>query len=158
MSVIKFDKKEIAEIETMLKSAINRNEDIPHVIRNSEPYRKAYIWTVRVTGRKPEDEVELMKEIAGRACWYWFIANRTAHALQYQTEPGFFTDADTEETDVPTLVKEELLKNLRSLRYNIFTNDGNVFLNEAYHNLLDDIIEAITSALYSATQEERPEA
>ena len=146
MSVIVLDEKEFVKITEMLKSAINRNEDIPQVVRTSEPYRKAYIWVVETTGRKPDDEKKLMKEIVGRAIWYWYIANKTAHALQYKQEPGFFTNADIEEEHIP-YKREKLLELLRDLRYNIFTNDGNSFLSRPYHELLDDVIFAITTAL-----------
>ena len=82
-------------------------------------------------------------ESESRAIWYGYVANLTAYNLQYRENIPI--DYDTEELLTDTedyyYIKDEkdAYDTLCSLLYNIYTNDGNCFLEDRWVKVLNDI-------------------
>lgn len=78
-----------------------------------------------------------------RAIWYGYVANLTAYNLQYRENIPI--DYDTEELQTEKgdyyYIKDEkdAYDTLCSLLYNIYTNDGNCFLEDRWVKVLTDI-------------------
>jgi len=146
MSVIRFDKEQTATLERSLAEGLAGGYYsglIERVVRNSEPYREWWTWHTTVAHTKGLSAEDLQQEIINRACWYWLVANRTAFALQYRKEPGFFED-DAEGPRGNLIINaDQLREELCHLSYNLSTNDGNRFLAEPWDDLLRDLINAL---------------
>ena len=78
-----------------------------------------------------------------RAIWYGYVANLTAYNLQYRENIPI--DYETEDLLTDTedyyYIKDEKdgYDALCSLLYNIYTNDGNCFLEDRWVKVLNDI-------------------
>ncbi|QDP67603.1 MAG: hypothetical protein GOVbin568_42 [Prokaryotic dsDNA virus sp.] len=68
-----------------------------------------------------------------RAIWYGYVANLTAYNLQYRENIPI--DYKTED------VFDECEDRIGSLLYNIYTNDGNCFLEDRWVAVLKDIAD-----------------
>jgi len=68
-----------------------------------------------------------------RAIWYGYVANLTAYNLQYRENIPI--DYETED------VFDECEDRIGSLIYNIYTNDGNCFLEDRWVAVLNEIAE-----------------
>ena len=68
-----------------------------------------------------------------RAIWYGFVANLTAYKLQYRENIPI--DYETED------VFDHCEDRIGSLIYNIYTNDGNCFLEDRWVAVLNEIAE-----------------
>lgn len=85
----------------------------------------------------------MMKELAKtpdeeRAIWYGYVANITAFNLQYQENVELDYDFET------VLAKNDSRReymSLGSLMYNIYTNDGNCFLQQKWIERIEIIID-----------------
>ena len=152
MSVIKFGQKEIDEIEGMVKFQIERNTSMKGIVIHSDIYAKKYLWE-RPLSKGFVDEDKLINEVIGRLFWYLWVANKTAFALQYEEEPGFFIDVIESKVSPKPCMLKELRGKIRSLNYNLFTNDGHYFVAEEWYELFDDIIEGIDSQMVYAFEE-----
>ena len=91
---------------------------------------------------KPEINT-LMEELAineteERAIWYGHVANLTAYNLQYE-------ETETPDYDFKTVLSKNDSRrkymSLSSLLYNIYTNDGNCFLQQKWIDVLETIID-----------------
>lgn len=137
MSVICFTYSEVEEIE----KAILKDEDLVEAVQYTDAYRDEERWA-RLLKDKPFDSAKVAKGAISRACWYFRVANCTAYSLQYRQIKDYFQkddgDAAPAITDAKTLHQE-----LRSLRCNLATNDGNVFLSKKWSAVLDCLIEAM---------------
>ena len=72
-----------------------------------------------------------------RAIWYGHVANITAYNLQYKENLTPDYDFDKKEW----ILAEDLVSELKSLMYNIYTNDGNCFLQQKWIDILQTIID-----------------
>ncbi len=77
-----------------------------------------------------------------------WIANQMVHLLQYRHHDDVSHEIEIlegEDLDLfgAALEGKELLQELKSLRYNIFSNDGNYFLSKPDEELLDRFINNI---------------
>jgi len=133
MSVIKFGEKEINEIEGMVKFQIDRNPSMKSTVIHSDIYSKKFIWEMQL--KKTADEDKVINEVISRLFWYLWVANKTAFALQYEEEPGFFTDATESKVSPKPCTLKQLREKIRSLNYNLFTNDGHYFVSEEWYEL-----------------------
>jgi hypothetical protein len=72
-----------------------------------------------------------------RAIWYAYVANVTAYNLQYEenVEIDFDFDSVLKKNDS----RREYMS-LSSLMYNIYTNDGNCFLQQKWIDLINGIM------------------
>ena len=73
-----------------------------------------------------------------RAIWYAHVANVTAYNLQYEENVNVDFDFDS------VLKKNDSRRkymSLSSLMYNIYTNDGNCFLQQKWIDQINGIIE-----------------
>jgi len=151
MSVIKFGQKEIDEIEGMVKFQIERNSSMKSIVIHSNIYSKKFIWEMQL--KKTADENKVINEVISRLFWYLWIANKTAFALQYRKEPEFFVDVIESKVSPKPCTLKELRGKIRSLNYNLFTNDGHYFVAEEWYELFDDIIKGIDSQMVYAFEE-----
>ena len=151
MSVIKFGEKEINEIEGMVKFQIERNSSMKSTVIHSDIYKNKFIWEMQL--KKIADEDKVINDVISRLFWYLWIANKTAFALQYEEEPGFFVDATESKVSPKPCTLKELRGKIRSLNYNLFTNDGHYFVSEEWFELFDDIISGIDSQIVNALEE-----
>lgn len=152
MSVIKFSEKEINEIEGMVKFQIERNSSMKGTVIHSNIYAKNYQWE-RPISKGFVDEDKLINEVIGRLFWYLWIANKTAFALQYEEEPGFFIDTTESKVSPKSCTLKQLREKIGSLSYNLFTNDGHYFVSEEWYELFSDIISDIDSQIVYALEE-----
>ena len=78
-----------------------------------------------------------------RTLWYLYIANRVAFSVQYKLEPEFFNEQYKKllNKKIEGYPLKEAMSEFGSLMYNIYTNDGNVFLGEKFFNVADIIYE-----------------
>lgn len=89
------------------------------------------------------DYVLSKNETESRAIWYGYVANLTAYNLQYRENIPI--DYETEDilTDTEDYYyikdKKDAYDALCSLLYNIYTNDGNCFLEDRWVKVLNDI-------------------
>ena len=74
-----------------------------------------------------------------RAIWYGHVANITAYNLQYEENltPDYDFDTFASKEDL----SGDLVGELSSLMYNIYTNDGNCFLQQKWIDLLQGMID-----------------
>ena len=151
MSVIKFSEKEINEIEGMVKFQIERDSSIKGIVTRSNIYHQKFIWEMQL--KKTADEDKVINDVIGRLFWYLWIANKTAYALQYEEEPGFFVDTTEVKVSPKPCTLKQLREKIRSLNYNLFTNDGHYFVSEEWFELLDNIISGIDSQIVYALEE-----
>lgn len=151
MSVIRFTEKEIDGIEGMVKFQIEHNSSIKSAVIHSDIYAKKYLWEIQIN--KIADENKIINEVIGRLFWYLWIANKTAYALQYEDEPGFFIDTKGSKV-LPVSGTLKLLRDkIGSLNYNLFTNDGHYFVAEEWYQLFEAVIHAIDrEIIYMAEQ------
>ena len=73
--------------------------------------------------------------VLGRLLWYMYVANRVAYSLQYQENEDIFTPEETAEK----YTIEEAKQKFGSFMYNIYTNNGTVFLSKDWIGLAQDI-------------------
>tara|TARA_R110001592_G_scaffold145993_1_gene369909 strand:- start:5447 stop:6931 length:1485 start_codon:yes stop_codon:yes gene_type:complete len=73
--------------------------------------------------------------VLGRLLWYMYVANRVAYSLQYQENEDIFTPEETAEK----YTIEEAKQKFASFMYNIYTNNGTVFLSKDWIGLAQDI-------------------
>ena len=75
------------------------------------------------------------EDALGRLFWYMYVANRVAYSLQYQRNEDIFTP----EVSAEKYTLEEAKQKFGSFMYNIYTNNGTVFLSEDWLGLAEDI-------------------
>lgn len=123
MSVSLLSELEIAKITNTLTA----NEDV-----------LKFIETTELAKDRSKYSYEDPSLTLARAIWYGYVANVTAYNLQYQRNEKINYDLEGYEY-YDTF--QEGVNNLRSLNYNIATNDGNIFLEDRWVNLLRDIVK-----------------
>lgn len=76
-------------------------------------------------------------EFVRRALWYSWVANKVAYEVQYRE--NLTIDYDKDHTDIynDDMSDEEAYNVVGSLRYNIYTNAGNCFLQDDWVEVLD---------------------
>jgi hypothetical protein len=89
-----------------------------------------------------------------------WAANQMVHLLQYRHHNDISHEIDILEGEDLALYgagyqQKELLRELKSLRYNIFSNDGNYFLSKPDEELLDVFINNIQEVRLRALEVEQ---
>lgn len=100
-------------------------------------------------------EMDGIQDDEARAIWYAYVGNVTAFNLQYEekeeidfvwkTMPDFKMD------------KHIALSELKSLRYNIYTNDGNCFVQQKWIDLMQGVIDRFEDEEINGANEPRDE-
>lgn len=121
MSVCLLTELEIAKITNTLTA----NEDVLKFVETTELAKERLKYSY-------EDPANTL----ARAIWYGYVANLTAYNLQYKRNEKINYDLESNEY-YDTF--QEGINNLRSLNYNIATNDGNIFLEDRWSNLLREV-------------------
>jgi len=129
MSVIVYEYDEFEGVAITL-SKIKALE--PVVMSNS--YVKEYN-----SRQMPESFKYTMESVIGRLLWYMYVANRVAYSLQYQENLKIFED----ELPAKKFTDTEAADKFGSFMYNIYTNNGTVFLSKEWLGLAEDISEAL---------------
>ena len=80
------------------------------------------------TSKEASTIANSLPEKFARSVWYTYVSNVTAYNLQYQEKQ--LIDFDGWDTDEKISDPEELVRELGSLLYNAYTNDGNYFMPE----------------------------
>ena len=121
MSVCLLSELEIAKITNTLTA----NEDVLEFVKSTE-----------LSKERSKYSYEDPSLTLARAVWYGYIANITAYNLQYQRNEQINYDLESDEY---FKCFQEGINTLRSVNYNIATNDGNIFLEDRWSKLLRDI-------------------
>lgn len=87
-----------------------------------------------------------------RTLWYGYIANQVAYAVNYEEQPvidyEYWEEDEPEKIDVNDKYKMIQIRNdLGSLLYNMATNNGTIFLQKEYLNLLNDVYKYLDHKL-----------
>lgn len=90
------------------------------------------------------------KEYLKRALWYGYIANHVAYAVNYEEQPvidyEYWGEDEPEKVDINDKSKIiEIKSDLGSLRYNMVTNNGTIFLQKEYLNLIDNVYQHLNT-------------
>ena len=123
MSVLIFDYNEVEGI----RNALTEIKELESVVLDNS-------YIIQFNSRQSPYKYS-SEEALGRLLWYMYVANRIAGSLQYQENVDIFTK------EVPALKysMEDAVSRFGSLRYNIFTNDGNYFLSSEWFGLCEDV-------------------
>ena len=141
MSVMAKSQDFFKKIENTLISLYNRADWNP--IDNSSVFKR---YKEMQGNYDPPTKEELRKQIIQRLMWYMYVSNCIAYSLNYQEEPGFFAPEESTTTQRITH-NVTLLKEMEHLQYNIYTNDGNCFVEPDFYKLYQDIINDIKSRI-----------
>lgn len=114
MSVILYDKKFITDINQGL---IN-NKDILELVKKTKHYKY-----------RSNRSFETVEDYIGRMLWYMYVGNITAYNLQYRENNNINFDEVEVDEDINLL---KTIENLGRLLYNVFTNDGNSFIEKEW--------------------------
>tara|TARA_R110000751_G_scaffold53310_5_gene115568 strand:- start:401 stop:814 length:414 start_codon:yes stop_codon:yes gene_type:complete len=121
MSVMLYNKKSITKI---IVGLVN-NDVVIDEVKNLKHYNER----CSSYPESPEDYIT-------RMVWYMYVGNVTAYNLQYRENQMI----DFKEYDVKVDEDiEESLNKLGGLLYNVYTNDGNFFVDKQWLDSADDI-------------------
>tara|TARA_R110002012_G_scaffold22121_1_gene77076 strand:- start:6874 stop:7260 length:387 start_codon:yes stop_codon:yes gene_type:complete len=120
MSVMNLSKQEL----TKLSNTLSNSKEVIQFVKESE---KGLF-----SGCGTQETIE-------RAIWYGYIANVTAFNVQYKQNCNIDYSKSDDNTEFDSM--DDAMSVLSSLIYNVFTNDGNFFLNTDYLDLLKAIID-----------------
>lgn len=145
MSVIEFGIDEINTFKGMLKhNSTGGNVGFFNSLRYCEAYKEEEKFE--------KDEQRALGKFFDRLLWYVRVANKVAFSLQYREEVAFFDEDDSDiewvETSGVVASLTETISALRHIRYNLCTNDGRVFLPEAWGKALDLIESSLMNACF----------
>lgn len=153
MSVIRFSKEEMERLGGMLLHKFNYGgtyDPVKGTIQRSEVFKDKLVFFGRCEKKSVNELAEkVASEVLGRLVWYCWVANKVAFSLQYQEEPGLFDEGYLDIGKTVSCDLRKLVRELEHLLYNMFTNDGNIFLASEWLELLRDIITAAKSAVLS---------
>ena len=125
MSVILYEYKEFEGVYNELVKI----PELEKVVMNND-YVKRYNSQQMPISMKYKYEDAL-----GRLMWYMYVANRVAFSLQYQENEKIFTPEQSPEK----YTLDEAKQKFGSFIYNIYTNNGTVFLSQEWLGLAMDI-------------------
>lgn len=137
MSVIRFSKEEVALIAKslqMLDDPFDLGIKIDHEVID-----------VCYDGNKADFVENRLFRFVQRL----FIANQVAYMLQYRHNHAISSELEILESDDlkfgnrKLMSVDELLKELNSIYYNVFTNDGNYVLSKPDEEMLESIIGSL---------------
>lgn len=131
MSVILYEYKEFEGVA----DALVKIPELEQVVMNN-----SYVIEYN-SQQMPENMKYKFDSVVGRLLWYMYVANNVAYNLQYQQNEDIFTP----EEDAENYTKEEAMNKFNSFMYNIYTNNGTVFLGSDWLNLANDIKSFIKS-------------
>ena len=157
MSVRLFTQQEIVNLASELKSRTY----VKDLILYSRAYQQDRLLTMQFKKESFLRSPEQVEETIDRLLWYCFQANQLAYALQYpdaKDEVQIADWIDEIKPDLPTRKTIDIMHETSNLRYNLYTNNGNCFLGQDWHDLLDRVIETLKDEiirLYEHSQQDR---
>ena len=145
MSVMLKTIEEVNQISNYVETQINKKDKnkildrklacdkIIEIVELSPHYKK----------RKSNMSMETPEDYFGRMVWYLYVANVTAYNLQYKQNISIdFSEGLPFDVAPNKITKtDELVSEMRSLLYNIFTNDGNVFVEDGWVATFTNVIK-----------------
>jgi len=138
MSVIKYDLKYFMECANLM----TENRICLMALEFSPDYAYYERCYTKVNNNNEFKSSKFKIGFIGRMMWYLYIANQICFSLQYQEQPKFDFD-DSNIKNLKSISESELLKRLKSIRYNIITNDGNKFIEEKWCKPFDLILNKL---------------
>ena len=140
MSVIRFTKEEVADIYQELEFS-NRDMEFAFMSSNEDYFKIQQYYN--------NDKDEYWKNKLGRFLQRAFIANQIAYILQYRHHDGINKEIEVLESEDlkkgHMIGRREVIKRLRSLSYNIYTNDGNYCLSETDEDFMLNLVHRMES-------------
>lgn len=107
-----------------------------NICDNLYPSLRAIIERTEFYKKRNKYSAESIETFISRALWYGYIANKTAYELQYQENIDInFNSASS--SMIKEMNEQDISDKLGSLLYNIYTNDGNCFLQDDWVNVID---------------------
>lgn len=147
MSVILFNEDEVDRLTSGLL-------DCETVLSGLDFSPEYAIWEKRELQFEPKKPIlDIKKEFIRRIMWYVYVANKTAYSLQYQENPDYFNGRNGEPQPLSIKITE-LWTAIHSLNYNLYTNDGNKFIEEKWYKPFELIIKRLDDS--GQTQKESP--
>jgi len=143
MSVINYSMQEIDDLCEGVKSFFNRNSDKRLYAKYTKAYQHHSVFNKK-------DETEYFNELVDRCFWYLYVSNNIAYALQYREKLDLFSEESNPKHK--HFSNKDLLKKLRSLEYNINTNDGHKFIEPTFWDFYEWIKKNIEDHFVEATQ------
>ena len=138
MSVMKFSVKTFADVTT----SVLHNDDLRRKFLLDEE-----IGELALLNLYPIDDSELDKKIL---CFVerLYIANTLAFDYQYsEMEEITIKRLERNDLDGSLIINTVLLLNLRSIKYNLYTNNGHCFTSEKDIKRLDRFIETLENLI-----------
>jgi hypothetical protein len=138
MSVIRFSRITLLRIA----ASITNSTELRYIFYSLKEKLERQVFN---TEKNYEDEQEIdIYRFVNRLS----IANQAAYIYQYPDEDKTITLLDIKDkSELRPYNYPELLKELKSLRYNLYTNSGRVFLGEEDMQRLDRLIEKVQSLI-----------
>tara|TARA_Y100001938_G_scaffold147136_1_gene227673 strand:+ start:44 stop:496 length:453 start_codon:yes stop_codon:yes gene_type:complete len=124
MSVILKSQSQINNIAENISEKLLTYDGLVEIIKENEFYKKRNRFGAEDVGT-----------FIHRALWYGYVANKTAYELQYRENIDI--DFDSEDDKTKEMTDKDIADELGSLLYNIYTNDGNCFLQDDWVNVID---------------------
>ncbi len=152
MSVRLFTQQEIVNLARELKARTY----VKDLIIYSRAYQKDRLLTMQFKKESFLRSPEQVEETIDRLLWYCFQANQLAFALQYPDAKNETQIADWNEEIKPDISHRktiDVLGDIKNLRYNLYTNNGNCFLGQDWHDLLDRVIDALKDEIIRLYEE-----
>tara|TARA_R110002110_G_scaffold83540_12_gene216833 strand:+ start:644 stop:1081 length:438 start_codon:yes stop_codon:yes gene_type:complete len=143
MSVSKFSYKEIEEISNNIENYINDGyfDDLVEDVLETKIAEKKFF-------PPNTDNNEKAIELIQRGLWYGYIANKTAWEMQYQENTDIdFKAEEVKKEDAEVLDLEYIKAEVSSLIYNIYTNDGNCFLQDDWVEVIKTVEKNINDRI-----------
>lgn len=145
MSVIEFGIDEMNTFKGMLKyNSTGGNTSYFNSLRYCDAYKEEE--------RFEKDERKALGKFFDRLLWYVRVANKVAFSLQYGEEVKFHDedefDVEWDKTSGIVASLTETVSALRHIKYNLCTNDGRVFLPEAWGKAFDLVESCLMDACF----------
>ena len=146
MSVIRFDSEEIANIYKSLEEFTwNYSNQVERII----PLDYMEYFEAKETASRLNESIDYESFILNKITWWLqrvYASNQMAYIWQYAHNGSVSKEIekiDMESLNGKKLATYELYAQLRSLRYNLYTNGGNCFIQEKDLTFLNEIISGL---------------
>ena len=143
MSVIPFPYK----VTDVIYYNIKDDKNVLNIIKKSPHFIARNENTPEKFKKKPE-------QYLSRMLWYYYVANQIAYSLTYESNPDIFNRSLDFEYD-DKITKSQVGALMRSLNYNIMTNDGNYFIADGWVETFLRISKYMSNTYPDETPQER---
>lgn len=150
MSVMLFSQSKIMG----MSEGVKLRQELKSIILYSKPYRRYKLLDMQFNKDGVFVSEESQAAIIERLFWYCWQANKIAYVLNYPDEKDNVKIGEWDEDLKPKdfhISDQQLLDDLSHFRYNLFTNDGNIFLADEWLEALDSIIGSLKDRIIKNT-------